>query len=228
MPIGNVMERGRFVYIYDEKGRQIGTIGLSFDEDQLSGYTSTTVSIKRGATTYLYDEKGRMTSSVHDPFYNSRSNNPRNSSSSQSSNNSGSTNGGKSKKGCGWIIFIIIVMIIGLIIGNLDDKDKSKSSMDSSEIPEDNSSEVVPFKILDEEYEIEEDDYKSFESESTEESDELLESTEEGDELSELTEESDRLFESESTEKSDELIEEESSNLQSNGRKRKNRKNNQR
>jgi hypothetical protein len=59
--IGNAVQRGNVVYVYDEKGRQI------FDKpsgsgkgDGLAGYTSGTVSIKRGSVVYTYDEKGRQ------------------------------------------------------------------------------------------------------------------------------------------------------------------------
>ncbi len=59
MSIGSVVRRGSSVYIYDENGRQIGTIGVA-PNDTLKGYTSTTVSIQRGSMIYIYDEKGRQ------------------------------------------------------------------------------------------------------------------------------------------------------------------------
>ncbi|MCP1913391.1 hypothetical protein J2R96_005871 [Bradyrhizobium elkanii] len=65
MPIGNVVQRGNFVYIYDEKGRQIGSVSAgSGKDDGLKGYTSTTVNIRRGSFIYTHDEKGRQISST--------------------------------------------------------------------------------------------------------------------------------------------------------------------
>jgi len=58
MPIANAVQRGTTVYIYDEKGRQIGTVPAG---DGLHGFTSGSVSIRRGSTIYIYDEKGRQT-----------------------------------------------------------------------------------------------------------------------------------------------------------------------
>jgi len=49
------------VYIYDEKGRQIGSVTAG---DGLQGYTSGSVSVKRGSMIYIYDEKGRQTGST--------------------------------------------------------------------------------------------------------------------------------------------------------------------
>ena len=49
MPIATAIKRGSFVYVYDEKGRQILTISAgNKPEDGLTGYTSTTVSVRRG------------------------------------------------------------------------------------------------------------------------------------------------------------------------------------
>lgn len=63
MAIGNVVQRGSFVYIYDEKGRQIGLLSAgSGPKDRLMGYTSSTVNIQRGSFIYTYDEKGRQIS----------------------------------------------------------------------------------------------------------------------------------------------------------------------
>jgi hypothetical protein len=61
MPITTAVKRGSFVYVYDEKGRQILTISAGTKpEDGLTGYTSTTVSVRRGGFIYTYDEKGRQ------------------------------------------------------------------------------------------------------------------------------------------------------------------------
>lgn len=65
MPIGNAVQRGSFVYIYDEKGRQIGSVSAgSGKDDGLKGYTSTTVNIRRGSFIYTHDQKGRQISST--------------------------------------------------------------------------------------------------------------------------------------------------------------------
>jgi hypothetical protein len=65
MPIGNAVQRGSFVYIYDEKGQQIGSVSAgSGKDDGLKGYTSTTVNIRRGSFIYTHDEKGRQISST--------------------------------------------------------------------------------------------------------------------------------------------------------------------
>lgn len=61
MAIGSAVQKGAFVYIYDEKGKQIGTVPAgSGKDDGLKGYTATTVSVRRGAFIYIYDEKGRQ------------------------------------------------------------------------------------------------------------------------------------------------------------------------
>lgn len=59
MNIGNVVQRGSAVYVYDTKGQQVTVIGLNAS-DELKGYTSSTINIKRGNATYTYDEKGRL------------------------------------------------------------------------------------------------------------------------------------------------------------------------
>jgi hypothetical protein len=65
MPIGTAVRRGSFVYVYDEKGRQLTAIAAGNQpEDGLTGYTSTTVSVRRGSFIYTYDEKGRQVSTT--------------------------------------------------------------------------------------------------------------------------------------------------------------------
>lgn len=66
MAIGNAVQRGSFVYIYDEKGRQIGSVsaGNVRNGDGLTGYTSGTVNVRRGAFIYTFNEKGRQISST--------------------------------------------------------------------------------------------------------------------------------------------------------------------
>lgn len=56
MPIGNAVQRGSFVYIYDEKGRQLRSLASgSGPNDGLVGYTGGTVSIRRGSFDLAYD-----------------------------------------------------------------------------------------------------------------------------------------------------------------------------
>ena len=65
MAIGNAVQRGAFVYIYDEKGRQIGSVpGGSGPNDGLKGYTSSTVNVRRGNFIYTHNEKGRQIAST--------------------------------------------------------------------------------------------------------------------------------------------------------------------
>jgi hypothetical protein len=61
MPIGNAVQRGALVYVYDERGRQIATITAgSAPSDGLTGYTSSTVNVRRGSLIYSYDARGRQ------------------------------------------------------------------------------------------------------------------------------------------------------------------------
>lgn len=61
MAIGNAVQRGSSVYIYDEKGHQLGVVGAgSGPNDGFKGYTGSTVSVRRGNSIYIYDEKGRQ------------------------------------------------------------------------------------------------------------------------------------------------------------------------
>ena len=65
MAIGNAVQRGSLVYVYDEKGRQLSSIiAGSGPKDGLTGYTSSTVNIRRGTLIYTYDEKGRQIAST--------------------------------------------------------------------------------------------------------------------------------------------------------------------
>lgn len=59
MAIANAIKKGSSVYIYDEKGRQLGIVPAGGGE--LHGFTSGSVSIRRGSSIYIYDEKGRQT-----------------------------------------------------------------------------------------------------------------------------------------------------------------------
>lgn len=49
MPIGNAVQRGRMVYIYDERDHQTGIVAAgSGPHDGLRGYTGSTGSVQRG------------------------------------------------------------------------------------------------------------------------------------------------------------------------------------
>jgi hypothetical protein len=65
MTIGNAVQRGSLIYVYDEKGRRLTSL-LPGDrpKDGLQGYTSSTVSVRRGSLIYTYDERGRRLSST--------------------------------------------------------------------------------------------------------------------------------------------------------------------
>ena len=59
MAIGNAMERNSYVYIYDEKGRQVASIPCGTESGNgLKGYSSTTVNVQRGGYIYTYNERG--------------------------------------------------------------------------------------------------------------------------------------------------------------------------
>ena len=55
MAIGMATKKGSFIYVYDEKNRQLFT-----KSGDLHGYTSSTVTVKQGSFLYTYDEKGRQ------------------------------------------------------------------------------------------------------------------------------------------------------------------------
>ena len=61
MAIGTAVQRGSFVYVYDEKGRQLATVSAG---DGLQGYTGTIVSVRRGGFIHTYDERGRQVSTT--------------------------------------------------------------------------------------------------------------------------------------------------------------------
>ncbi len=65
MAIGNAVQRGSFVYVYDEKGRQMFTAPVGTGKDDgLKGYTGSTVNIRRGNFIYTYNEKGQQTATT--------------------------------------------------------------------------------------------------------------------------------------------------------------------
>lgn len=65
MAIGNAVERGGSVYIYDEKGCQTAAVSAGTGpNDGLKGYTSSRVNIQRGGTIYSHDERGHQVGAV--------------------------------------------------------------------------------------------------------------------------------------------------------------------
>jgi len=65
MAIGNVIQKGSFVFVYDEKGRQLCSIPAgSGPQDGLQGYTSSTVNVRHGNFIFTYNEKGWQLSST--------------------------------------------------------------------------------------------------------------------------------------------------------------------
>lgn len=65
MAIGNAVQRGSVVYVYDEKGRHLTTLSAGVGpQDGLTGYTGASVSIRRGTIIYTYDERGRQISTT--------------------------------------------------------------------------------------------------------------------------------------------------------------------
>ncbi len=64
MAIGNVVQQGARLYIYNEKNSQTGSISVgNGPKDGLKGYTSTTVNVQLGAFIYTYNERGSQISS---------------------------------------------------------------------------------------------------------------------------------------------------------------------
>ncbi len=48
MAIANVVQRGSFIYVYDDKGKQLCSISAGHGpNDGLKGYTSSTVNVER-------------------------------------------------------------------------------------------------------------------------------------------------------------------------------------
>lgn len=60
--IGSAIEKGSYVYIYDDNNHQKASIYIGSD-GSLQGYTSTTVNIRKGSYIYTYDEAGHQKSS---------------------------------------------------------------------------------------------------------------------------------------------------------------------
>jgi hypothetical protein len=59
MAIATAVTRGAFVYVYDEKNRHMLTLAAGHTpEDGLTGYTSSTVSVRWGGFIDTYNAKG--------------------------------------------------------------------------------------------------------------------------------------------------------------------------
>ena len=59
MAIGTVVRRIGGMSVYDERGRQAGTISV-LPSDELQGYTGSTVSVRRGSSVFIYNERGQQ------------------------------------------------------------------------------------------------------------------------------------------------------------------------
>lgn len=65
MAISNAIQKGPYVFIYDENGNQKMSIPASTNPgDGLTGYTSSTVNIKEGPYIFTYNENGVRISST--------------------------------------------------------------------------------------------------------------------------------------------------------------------
>ena len=62
--IGSVIQKGQWVYAYDERGNQLTSVHAGSD-GQLMGYTGSSFSVKKGQWVYVYNEKGNQLSSQH-------------------------------------------------------------------------------------------------------------------------------------------------------------------
>ena len=64
--IGNVVQSGSWIYIYDENNKRIGGAIPAGKKpgDGLKGYTSNTVNVQSGSWIYTYDEKGKRKGSA--------------------------------------------------------------------------------------------------------------------------------------------------------------------
>lgn len=58
MAISTAVQRGNWVYVYDEKGHQLTSVS-----GELHGFTGSSVSVKRGNWIYVYDEHGHQQNS---------------------------------------------------------------------------------------------------------------------------------------------------------------------
>ena len=65
MSIATAETRNGFVYVTNDKGVRIQTIACgNGPNDGVTGYTSTTVSVRKGDYVYTYNEKGQQINAV--------------------------------------------------------------------------------------------------------------------------------------------------------------------
>jgi len=65
MAIGNAVQVGAWVHIYDDKGQQTSSVSAGSEPgDGLKGYTSSTVNVQNGAWVLTYDENGHHLNST--------------------------------------------------------------------------------------------------------------------------------------------------------------------
>ena len=65
MAIGNAVQRGTVVYIYNEDNKLNGSVPAGNDpNDGLKGYTPSRVNVQRGSLVYSYNENGQLEDSV--------------------------------------------------------------------------------------------------------------------------------------------------------------------
>ena len=65
MAIGNAVERGSMVYIYNEKGQFTATVSVGAPPPSgLKGYASSVVNIRRMDMIYSYNERGQLIGTV--------------------------------------------------------------------------------------------------------------------------------------------------------------------
>jgi len=65
MAIGNAVQRGMLVYIFNEKDMPTGSVQVGGGpNDGLKGYTSSRVNVQLGSMIYSYNERGERTGSV--------------------------------------------------------------------------------------------------------------------------------------------------------------------
>ncbi|MDM9628465.1 hypothetical protein QTL95_21445 [Rhizobium sp. S152] len=66
MAISNAVQKGHYIYVYDERGRSIFEKPAgNGPKDGLVGFTGSSVSIRRGANIYTYDDRGRYMFEKH-------------------------------------------------------------------------------------------------------------------------------------------------------------------
>lgn len=62
--IASVVQRGAFLYVYNDKGGQLSVIAAG---DGMTGYTASSVNVRRGNFIYVFDAKGKQTSVIPGP-----------------------------------------------------------------------------------------------------------------------------------------------------------------